>query len=367
MNSPQPEYEPALAPAELVAVPPPATSSSGRRRALQAGASTALIVVLLAVVYPHVTKTPWSAMLHQLRHLSIAEIGLLTLVWFAGIYIHTFLITASLPALTTRQALTMNLAGSAVSNVMPFGGAAGMAVGLAMTRSWGVRTSAFALSTLLTNLINTLAKLTLPLLALVALAVTHQLAGKQLTIAAAIASIAMLVIVALVCASLAYEKVAGVLGTALETVVHWLLRIARSPRTLPIRDALLESRRQCRDLLKRRWPLMSGAVYGYVALQGLLLWMILDMLGAGLTPEAVFAGFALERFLSLAVVTPGGIGISQTGTAALLVALGGNPAQTAAGILLYSVFTFLVEIPIGSAAGLLWWRRHRRRPPMITS
>jgi len=344
---------------------PPTSTAANRRRVLQAGASTALIVVLLAVVYPHVTRTPWSDMLHQLRHLSILEIALLTAVWFAGIYIHTFLITASLPALSTRQALTMNLAGSAVSNVMPFGGAAGMAVGLAMTRSWGVRASAFALSTLLTNLVNTLAKLMLPLVALVALAVTHQLAGKQLTIAAAIATGAMLVIVVLVCASLAYERVADVLGRVLDSAVRHVLRLIRSSRTLPVHEALLEQRRQCRVLLKRRWPVMSGAVIGYVALQGLLLWMILNMLGAGLTPAAVFAGFALERFLSLAIVTPGGVGISQTGTAALLVALGGDPAATAAGVLLYSVFTFLVEIPVGSAAGLLWWRRHRRRTPVI--
>jgi uncharacterized membrane protein YbhN (UPF0104 family) len=106
---------------------------------------------------------------------------------------------------------------------------------------------------------------------------------------------------------------------------------------------------------------MSAAIFGYVALQGLLLWLILRMLHAGLGPEEVFAGFALERFLSLALVTPGGVGIAQTGTAALLVALGGSPAETAAGVLLFSVFTFLIEIPLGSAAGLLWWSKQRRR------
>jgi len=333
----------------------------GQRRTAQATGSAAIIAVLLAIVYPHVTHTPWRDMLHQLHTLSIAELGLLTAVWFAGIYAQSFVITASLPALTTRQALTMNLAGSAVSNVMPFGGAAGMAVGLAMTRSWGFRTSAFALSTLLTNLANLLAKLLLPLLALLGLALSHQLADRQLTVAAGIAAVAMLTIVALVCAALVYEPVADRLGRWLQAGVEWLLRRVRSNRSVRLHAILLEQRRHCRALLMRRWPVMSAAVLGYVALQGLLLWMILEMLGAGLGLAAVFAGFALERFLSLALVTPGGVGIAQTGAAALLVALGGAPAQTAAGVLLFSVFTFLVEIPVGSAAGLLWWRSHRRR------
>ena len=343
------------------------TAPSGRRRGLQAAASIALIVTLLAVVYPHVTRTPWRDMLEQFESLSMLDLAVLAAVWFAGIYIHAFLITASLPDITIRQALTMNLAGSAVSNVMPFGGAAGMAVGLAMTRSWGVRASAFALSTMLTNLINTLAKLVLPLVALVALVLTHQLVGRQLTIAAGIATSAAVLIVVLVCAALAYDHVADLCGRAAEWCAARALALVRSSRRPAFHATLLEQRRQCRQLLHARWPVMSSAVLGYVALQGLLLWLILDMLGAGLGVAAVFAGFAFERFLSLALVTPGGVGISQTGTATLLVALGGSPAQTAAGILLYSVFTFLIEIPVGSAAGLLWWRSHRRRLPSAVS
>jgi len=334
---------------------------SGRRRFWQASLSVVLIVVVLTVVYPHVTKTPWSAMLHQLRHLSVADLVLLTVVWFAGIYIHAFLITASLPSLTTRQALTMNLAGSAVSNVMPFGGAAGMAVGLAMTRSWGFRTSSYAVSTLLTNLINVLAKLMLPLVALAALTLSHQFISDQLRIAAWTATVVLFVVVALVCASLAYEKIADRLGRLLQVLGQATARVCRLHRPVTIHTTLLEQRAHCRALLARRWPVMSAAIFGYVALQALLLWLILRMLHAGLTPAAVLAGFALERFLSLALVTPAGLGIAQTGAAALLVALGGSPAETAAGVLLFSVFTFLIEIPVGSAAGLLWWTRQRRR------
>jgi uncharacterized membrane protein YbhN (UPF0104 family) len=246
---------------------------------------------------------------------------------------------------------------------MPFGGAAGVAVGLAMTRSWGFRTSSYALSTLLTNLVNLLAKLVLPLLALAALGLSHHFISRELTIAAWTATVCLFVVIVLICAALAYEPVADRAGRILQAIAVGGARVCRIRRPITIHASLLEQRTHCRSLLVRRWPVMSAAIFGYVALQGLLLWMILRMLHAGLGPAEVFAGFALERFLSLALVTPAGVGIAQTGAAALLVALGGHQVETAAGVLLFSVFTFLIEIPIGSAAGLWWWSRQRRKIP----
>ena len=58
--------------------------------------------------------------------------------------------------------------------------------------------------------------------------------------------------------------------------------------------------------------------------------------------------------LSLVLVTPGGVGVPETGCVALLVALGGDPATSAAGVLLYRLFTYLLEIPVGGL-GIAWW------------
>lgn len=287
--------------------------------------------------------------------------ALLTAVWFAGIYAHTFLLTAALPELTRRQALTLNLSGSAVSNLVPFGGALGVGLGLAMARSWGFRSSAFALFTVLTNLWNVLAKLLLPLLAVLVLWLGHDLVGGRLATAALFGGLVLAGLAAVVIGSLASEAVARRLGVLLQRAACRLLRWARSSRQVQLTAALIELRHHTRALLGRRWQQMSAGVLAYVLLQGLLLGLILHMLHAGLGLEQVLAGFALERFLTLAVVTPGGVGIAQTGSAALLVALGGAPAQTAAGVLVYSLFVFALEIPVGAASGL-WWLRTRRAP-----
>ena len=59
----------------------------------------------------------------------------------------------------------------------------------------------------------------------------------------------------------------------------------------------------------------------------------------------MFAGYAFGRLLTSVVATPSGVGIAETGSAGLLVAFGGDPATSTAGVLLFSLFTYLIEIP----------------------
>ena len=61
----------------------------------------------------------------------------------------------------------------------------------------------------------------------------------------------------------------------------------------------------------------------------------------------MLAGFAVDRVLTLVVLTPGAVGFTEAGTAAALTALGGAPAVMAAGVLLYRGFTYALEIPVG--------------------
>jgi uncharacterized membrane protein YbhN (UPF0104 family) len=86
----------------------------------------------------------------------------------------------------------------------------------------------------------------------------------------------------------------------------------------------------------------------------------------------MIASFALSRLLTTAAVTPGGIGVTESGTAALLVAMGAAPAPTAAALLLFGFFTYAVEIPVGGLAWVTWavtkrWRVNRFSDPQPAS
>src|SRR5205085_805017 len=77
-----------------------------------------------------------------------------------------------------------NCAGSAVSNLLPFGGAAGVAVTFTMAGSWGHRKQAIAASTLVSGAWNVLSRLALPAAGLIVSIAAGNLPGRRFTVAA---------------------------------------------------------------------------------------------------------------------------------------------------------------------------------------
>jgi uncharacterized membrane protein YbhN (UPF0104 family) len=120
-----------------------------------------------------------------------------------------------------------------------------------------------------------------------------------------------------------------------------------SARAEGLESALLVTRTRATTLVEEAWPQLTGGTLGYLALQCGLLWACLRVVGTAPPVPVVVAGFAVERLLTLAVITLGGAGLAEAGSAGVLVALGADPLTAAAGVLLYRGFTFLLEIPVG--------------------
>ena len=72
-----------------------------------------------------------------------------------------------------------NLSSSAVSNVLPFGGAAGVGATYLMYGSWGFTASETTRSILVSGVWNVFAKLALPVVALVMLSFTHEATSRS--------------------------------------------------------------------------------------------------------------------------------------------------------------------------------------------
>lgn len=333
------------------------------RRGAHIALSLALVGGLLGFALPKVTGAEWAPVVHHVQVLTARQIALLLGLWLLGLYAHTFLTTAALPNLTHRRALQLNLSGSAVSNLVPFGGALGMGLNYAMVRSWGHGPGSFAPFTALTTLWNVMVKLALPVVALGLLVVAGGLHTPGLALAAVVAAATLLTLVVVVITALASESAAAFVGRCCQVLGSAALRLVHSSRQLAAEQAVLDLRHRMSALLRRRWHRMLLGMTAYAFLQATLLWLILQMLGSSLGLVYVFAGFSFGRLLTLLVVTPGGVGIAETGSAALLVALGGDAAVVAAGTLLFSAITFALEIPVGGVCGLLWWRRSARASP----
>jgi uncharacterized membrane protein YbhN (UPF0104 family) len=292
--------------------------------------------------------------------ISVADLIALCLVWLTSLFLYTFVLTGSLPGLSRTQALKLNLAGSAVSNVVPFGGALGVALGYAMVRSWGFTGAAFTVSTVVSGAWNLLAKLVLLVCAVAVLAVAGGLSDHRLTVAAGFAASVLALVVALGVAALTSDTIADRLTRGLDRAGRLVMR-SRGRDVVPQWGVGVRvSRDRLTGLVRRRWPDLTAGILGSVLGEAALLWVALHALGSTLGPAQVFAGFAMGRALTALVVTPGGIGFAEIGTAAVLVASGGDPAISTAGVLVFSLFTFWLEIPAGAGVWLAWMARNSR-------
>ncbi|WEO92930.1 lysylphosphatidylglycerol synthase domain-containing protein [Streptomyces sp. FXJ1.172] len=327
-------------------------------------ASAAAGIALLVLAVPRAAGTQWSAV-----RASLGQVGafhLANLAALAGVYLwaYTYVLSASLPGLTRSRALVLNCTGSAVSNVLPAGGAAGVAVTYSMTRRWGHPPRAVAASILVTGVCNVLARL------VVSTAGVLVLAGLSLP-----------------GTGWAADAGTALLAACLSSGGLWLLRqpLRRAVRhcaparlfqgpaastAVRMRRLARRCRHDCHAVWLRSWPRLVGGMAGTLAAQGLLFLACLRVTGAGTGLGPAAAVFAASRLLTQIGITPGGIGVTESAAAFALVALGGAPAAVASSMLLYAAFTHLLEILLGCLTGayfLLREGRRARRPAAATT
>ncbi len=320
------------------------------RRPVQATASVAAALALLALALPRVTGTSWSSVAETVGLVSAWQLGALTLLWLVGLWAYCFVLAAALPGLRRSQGFVINLVGSGASNLTPCGGAVGVGVTWAMLRQYGFGTASISRFTVVTGVWNVLARLLLPALGLTALLLAGSRVPAPVLTAAGIGaavSVAMVAAIALaLCSERAAFRVAGWVGAAARAAQ----RLVRRTPSAGWEARALELRAGTAELVRRRRaPLLLGML-AYVVLQGVLQWACLAAVGSTLGWAQVACGYACGRMLTAVVLTPGGTGFAETGAAAVLVALGGDPATTVAGVLLFSLFTYVLEVPGGALA-----------------
>lgn len=314
------------------------------------GAAAALLIWGL----PRVAGVGWAEIVAPLGRLSALEVAGLAALQLSALIAFTFTITGALPGITHRQALTVNLAGSLVANTLPFGGALGVGVTYAFCRSWGFSRSAIGVSVVLGGVFASAGKIVVPLLGLAALVLQGGTLSDTLrdaAIAGVLTLSAVLVVFVVVLISpTAARRITGGAQRATQAV----LRAVGRPRRLAWQDGVEQLRRQTRDVLTAGWLPMSLGTAGYFAVYfGLFCWCLATV-GVSAGVGSLLAAFALGRLLTSVAVTPGGLGVVEAGTVALLVAMGADPAATAGGVLLFTIFTHVLEIPFGVIAWLVW-------------
>ncbi|MFJ9466516.1 lysylphosphatidylglycerol synthase domain-containing protein [Streptomyces caniferus] len=318
--------------------------------------SSAAGLVLLALAVPRAAGTDWAAVRAHLGHVGGPQVALLCALAGAALWSYTYVLSAALPGLTLRQALLVNCTGSAVSNLLPLGGGAGVAVTYAMTRRWGHPPRAVAVCVALTGVCNVAARLVLSAVGALLLAGTP-VPGIGWAAAAGGVVLALPLAFAAGWPVLRHRRRAP--GTPRRAARAGALgRSARRARQFAAR-----LRDESRDIVRRSWARLVCGMAATLAAQGALFLACLQAAGSRTGTGEALAVFAASRLLTQIAVTPGGIGVTECAAAVALVALGGAPAAVASAMLLFATFTHLLEIPLGALTGALWLLRAGRRRP----
>ncbi len=333
-------------------------------------ASLALAAVLIIVVLPKAAGADWSEAFGVMGRLSVWSIVAMTCLWALGLSCYTFVYTGSLPGLTHPKALALNLTGSLVSNMMPFGGAAGVATTYGIAYSWGFGGVNTSLMILVSGLANLLIRIILPLAGVAALLASDVVLPDKAGSILIFTLLTLVAVAAAIICILANSRFAAAIGGAGDWVLRGSCRLARRhPPRHSLKAAAIRLQGRSGALLARGWPRVTFGMAAYYGSEMLLFYVALKELGSPLAWPELIATFALSRVLTAVVITPAGSGISEAGTASLLVLFGTPPAVAAAAVLILYFYTFLIEIPVGLAAwGWVaamrgrWGKRHLAKP-----
>ncbi|MGB3827206.1 MAG: lysylphosphatidylglycerol synthase transmembrane domain-containing protein [Ornithinimicrobium sp.] len=346
--------------------PDPGTAmrSLGWKELVQSLVGFSVAIALLVFGLPRIAGTTWPQIGAQMQLVGPLPAVVMTALLVAGLYCYTFTLIGSLPGLTHLHALMVNAAGSMVANVLPGGGALGVAMSYLMFRSWGFTRRAISTSIVVTSIWNLLARLTLPVLGALAVILGPIEAPRSVVVAALVATAVGLVLIGFFAGVVFSDTIAREVAGALKTLSSPLATRFRRLRNL---DALIADQRARIESVVREGSIaMTLGLVGMFGFFFVLYVVSARAVGLELAVVPLFAAYTFRQFLTVVAVTPGGLGVTEVGTAGILVAFGGDPSAASAAALLYAVFTHLLEVPLGLAAWLGWWfgaKKGRHLPP----
>jgi uncharacterized protein (TIRG00374 family) len=338
-----------------------ATNRRRRRvRLLQAALAVVAVVVTFAVFLPSIADygSVWDAV----QSMSAAQVVLLGVVATWNILTFGPNWMVALPGLRFRQSLELNMASTAVANVVPGGSAVSFGVSWAMLREWGFERRAVALALILTGVGNNLVNVGYPLVAVALLAAT----GQDNTVIRQTSFLGAGLFVAIIGASVAImhsETQALRIGQLFDRVASACSRMVRRG---PVRGAglvLVRFREDSLALLRRRWHALTIAVVVATLSVFLVLVVALRVTGVDggeITLVEAFTAWSLVRLLTAIPITPGGVGIAELVLVGTLTQFGGDEPAVVAAVLLFRALTLLPPIFIGAIVAFTW-RRHQRR------
>jgi putative heme transporter len=257
-----------------------------------------------------------------------------------------------LPGLSFFHALRMDLAGSALSQVLPGGAAVNAATQYGMLKGWGFEGRRVVLGVSLTTLWNQFVTFGFPVIAIGALS----LEGGQEKVLGPVALAGFLIVAALVGALVAIlwsPAMAQRLGDRAAAVASRLKKVVHKPPVRWSGEDLARFRTEAIELLHERWPALTITTLANQLAVFMVLVVSLRALGVPRSQVDLveaFAAWSLIRALGSIPVTPGGLGVEEVALSGALVGFGAHNAEAVAATLVYRFMTVVPSVLLGLAS-----------------
>jgi len=308
-------------------------------------------------------RSEMAAALGEIVDLAPRWVAVLAALSFAGIITNGLGARSVTPGLTLGRGVMVHQATTAANNTLVGSGPVSLGVRIAMLRSWQVGDRSIGLTVILLNILSAY-KVWLIALAVASLGVSG---AARNVVDRSVFVIVIAIAVVVLSASTAMWWTLMRHPRLSDRVAHWFQRMlfllrrrfARFP-DLDIPGLAAELRRDAHALVRSngRWIVTAATLEQMV----IVITPLAVIRAFGIGPETVstvqvLIAFGLIRLVAALTPIPGGIGITEVGTATLLIGFGGPETTVLAAIVTFRAITFVLPIFIGGACFALWrWR-----------
>ena len=322
----------------------------------------ATLVIVFMVIFPQFADydAAWAA----IQAMSAGAVVALLLATLLNLIVYAWPFPAASRLLRYGPSFVVRQTGFSVSNGIPgVGGAISVGLQYRMLATYGVPGGLASSVIAVTSTWNILITLALPVLGVLALAVSG-VADARAAWLAVLGVAVIAVIVGVLALVLRSESGARTVGHLAERVVGPVVRVFRRNAELDLVAPLLSFRASSVEVVTGRWVLITVANLAMQLTSWLVLFVGLRALEVGSVDQVTWsqslAAFSFARIASFIPLTPGGLGTVDLALSTLLVSFGATNDDALAATLLWRAGTYFPPMITGLVT-FLAWRVHQRR------
>ena len=319
-----------------------------------------VLFVVFVVILPEVID--YEVVWETLKALTFQDFAVLLIAGFIYYIPEGWLYALVVPGMSLWQGIKAWVASTGVGSTVP---ALDLATRYGMYRSWGFSVHASMRGIFLSGAFDWIVKFSLPVIAVILMALlgVEDLGG--LAVIAAIAGVILVVVLIVLIGAIRSNEFTQWIALRLERLINWgLTRLKRDPVN-DLAQQVVTMRDDSVGIARSRGALaffasVLGKLWQYVML-------VLAIRAVGVPDDVlslleIFVVWAIVLLITMIPITPGGIGIAELFYVYFFSQITGDEwaSIVAAGVMLYRVFQWALPIAVGWA--VTWhWRRQINR------